>query len=144
MVARVQFMVPCGFLVLDFGLERHSFSWPTSAGQHASLILVWTNVPHGNRHRKHFLISISGCVCPAVTRCRRECPIEQPDEVNGRRVMFRRATNLGPCFSVWGSCCTALIGCRTEVRIERPDEVFCLPKTLSALVLTGMNSSLRD
>ena len=62
MVARVQFMVPCGFLVLDLGLGRHSFSWPTFAGQHASLILVWTNVPHGNRNRKHFLISMTGYV----------------------------------------------------------------------------------
>jgi len=62
MVARVQFMVPCGFLVLDFGLGRHSFLWPTFAGQYESLILVWTNVPHGNRHRKHFLISKHGYV----------------------------------------------------------------------------------
>ena len=84
MVARVQFMVPCGFLVLDFGLGRHSFSWPTFAGQHASLILVWTNVPHGNRHRKHFLISKRGNVARLSLDAAESDLLNSPTKLIGR------------------------------------------------------------
>lgn len=71
-----------GIVLLHHAGFKPSFNSRVTV-QHASLFLAESNLSHGNLHRKHFFDQLERLRCPAATRLRRDCHIEQQDEVNG-------------------------------------------------------------